>query len=230
MIGSKNSKKPKIIATLDKEDLTNLYKYDLSGVDYLEIRLDLLPKKFIKAGLSDAVRETEKKVIVTYRKLSDSNQSTHSELSFSDAAEFIHEYHSTENFIDVEMNYSESIFDELEDQSYTVIYSYHNFQKTIALPKMQELMQNTNFNSSNVYKFAVTPKNADELYDFYNSIKTLSRQHRMIGIAMGEIGLIGRVFPDKFGSEFTYCCLSKPKAPGQISVENYYNLRKIETL
>lgn len=76
-----------------------------------------------------------------------------------------------------------------------------------------------------IFKFAITPEDIEETADFLNDIKLLSKSNTMIGICMGELGLISRVFGDKFHSSFTYMTLGEPKAPGQISVETFKKLR-----
>ncbi|EMN99696.1 type I 3-dehydroquinase domain protein [Leptospira interrogans serovar Pomona str. UT364] len=44
---------------------------------------------------------------------------------------------------------------------------------------------------------------------------------------MGPLGIVSRVFPDSFGSIFTYCCLNNPKAPGQVDLESLIQLRNL---
>lgn len=76
-----------------------------------------------------------------------------------------------------------------------------------------------------VFKFAITPEDIEETAEFMNDIKILSKTNTMIGICMGETGILSRVFGDYFKSSYTYITLGTPKAPGQISIDTFRKLR-----
>ena len=77
-----------------------------------------------------------------------------------------------------------------------------------------------------IYKFAVTPKNISEEELFLNDLKEISNDYLIIGIAMGEIGVYSRLFGDRFGSFATYCCIGKPRAPGQVNIITLKKIRE----
>lgn len=216
-----------VIATTDQEDLLKLKKYNLESVGYLEIRLDLLPAEFIQKKLPNILNAANKNYIFTYRKPEDSSIQNSSLLVYKDIEKVLVEFNNKKNFLDIELNHPDSIFHSLENSKYSIIHSYHNFQKSISLKEMQSYIKKVKSPSKNsVFKFAVKPQTIEEIADFYSSIKTLSATYKMIGIAMGELGVIGRVFAERYGSSYTYCCLSKPKAPGQVSVDTLLKLKK----
>lgn len=235
----------KLIVTMDEKDIMNVEKHcihlehgdksekvpALPLIDVIEVRLDLMSKLFIKNELPVYLRRFKKSVLFTYRKSTDASLITQLDLAFPDIEDLLYEFNNPENYVDIEIDSNESIFLKLGDTNinYNVILSYHNFEKTLRGIEIMHYinmgLKNFQFNYKPIFKFAVTPQSLDELFHFLLEIKAISSMHKMIGVAMGEIGSLSRAFGDKFGCSYSYACLEEPKAPGQITMEMYYKLR-----
>lgn len=224
-IGGKRPMNYKIIVTLGGDELLDYKNPAIQEADILEIRLDLLENSFIKEKLSLILKELRKTVLFTYRNPKDSSESMSTKLVYEDISDLLQEFNSEENYLDIEIDQEKSIFDSIPDSRYTVIYSYHNFSRSIAKEEMLDWISKKQ-NPICVYKFAVSPKNFSELKIFLDDLKNISNQFRVIGIAMGEIGVYSRLFGDRFGSIATYCCIGKPRAPGQVSIPTLLKIRK----
>ena len=213
----------KIIVTLGEDELLDYKNPAIKEADILEIRLDLLEISFIKEKLSPILKELRKSVLLTYRNPKDSSEASNTSLTYGDISDFLLEFNSENNYLDIELDQEKSIFDSIPDSRYTVIYSYHNFSSSITKQEMLDWISKKQ-NAICIYKFAVSPNSISDLEKFLEDLKSISTQFKVIGIAMGEIGVYSRLFGDRFGSLATYCCIGKPRAPGQVNVTT---LRKI---
>lgn len=217
-----------IIATLDQKDILNFSDVINSSPDLIEIRLELLSPSLIEKELISILKNWNRPIIFTYRRAIDSNQDQFNKITFSQISELLKTFNSKSNFIDIEFDNTNSIFQELQNSEYQIIYSHHNFTQSISLREMKELIfqRSRGKTEDSIYKFAITPKTPTELIQFLENVRTLSIDYTIIGVAMGGLGLVSRVFGDFYGSSFTYCCIGSSKAPGQISIQDYRNFRK----
>ncbi|MBP7284002.1 MAG: type I 3-dehydroquinate dehydratase [Leptospiraceae bacterium] len=213
----------KIIVTLGEDELLDYKNPAIKEADILEIRLDLLEISFINEKLSLILKELAKPVLLTYRNPKDSSEASNTSLTYGDISDFLLEFNSENNYLDIELDQEKSIFDSIPNSKYTVIYSYHNFSSSITKEEMLNWISKKQKKNC-VYKFAVSPKSISDLDKFLEDLNLISKIYKVIGIAMGEIGVYSRLFGDRFGSLATYCCIGKPRAPGQVNVTT---LRKI---
>ena len=215
----------KIIVTLGEDELLDYKNPAIKEADILEIRLDLLEISFIKEKLSPILKELRKSVLLTYRNPKDSSEASNTSLTYGDISDFLLEFNSENNYLDIELDQEKSIFDSIPDSRYTVIYSYHNFSSSITKQEMLDWISKKQ-NAICIYKFAVSPNSISDLEKFLEDLKSISTQFKVIGIAMGEIGVYSRLFGDRFGSIATYCCTEKPRAPGQVNVSTLLKIRE----
>lgn len=217
-----------VVVTVDELDISTLHKANLKGVDFVEIRFDLLSKSFISNELTEILKETDKSYIFTYRKSKDSNQKIKKVHTPSLLLNFLSNFNSIQNYVDIELDNPKSILDTVHKSKFSKIYSYHNFAGSLTESQMLNLIQEIKSpNRKDIFKFAVQPKNTEELYRFLLGVQNLSMDYKIAGIPMGELGILGRLYSDKFCSSLTYLCLSEAKAPGQIKLDTYFKLRKI---
>ena len=189
----------KIIVTLGEDELLDYKNPAIKEADILEIRLDLLEISFIKEKLSPILKELRKSVLLTYRNPKDSSEASNTSLTYGDISDFLLEFNSENNYLDIELDQEKSIFDSIPDSRYTVIYSYHNFSSSITKQEMLDWISKKQ-NAICIYKFAVSPNSISDLEKFLEDLKSISTQFKVIGIAMGEIGVYSRLFGDRFGS------------------------------
>jgi len=99
-----------------------------------------------------------------------------------------------------------------------VILSFHDFRAT---RKLEETFQRMAAFPADYYKVVST---ANSLYDNVAMMKFLERQsdkHSMIGLCMGEQGIISRVLCVRAGSVFTFAAAApgEETAPGQVAAQ-----------
>jgi 3-dehydroquinate dehydratase/shikimate dehydrogenase len=108
-----------------------------------------------------------------------------------------------------------------------LILSFHDFRGT---KKLDETLQKMLAIPADFYKIVST---ATTLSDNVTMIKFLAKEsdkHSLIGICMGEQGIISRVLGVRAGSVFTFAALSPDEktAPGQVTAQELRNVYRIE--
>ncbi len=108
-----------------------------------------------------------------------------------------------------------------------LILSFHDFHATKKLDETLAKMQKT---PADFYKVVST---ATTLYDNVVMMRFLekeSNQHSLVGLCMGEQGLISRVLGVRAGSAFTFAAVSPHErtAPGQVTAQDLRNVYRID--
>jgi 3-dehydroquinate dehydratase/shikimate dehydrogenase len=108
-----------------------------------------------------------------------------------------------------------------------LILSYHDYRAT---KKLEETLEKMVAIPADFYKIATT---ATTLYDNVVMMKFLEKQsdkHSLIGLCMGEQGIISRVLGVRAGSVFTFAALSPDEktAPGQVTAQELRSTYRIE--
>src|SRR3989449_5558280 len=108
-----------------------------------------------------------------------------------------------------------------------LILSYHDYRAT---RKLEETLEKMAAIPADFYKIVTT---ATTLYDNVVMMKFLEKQsdkHSLIGLCMGEQGIISRVLGVRAGSVFTFAALSPDEktAPGQVTAQELRSTYRIE--
>ena len=108
-----------------------------------------------------------------------------------------------------------------------VILSFHDFKAT---RKLEETFAEMKRYPADFYKVVST---ATSLYDNVQMMKFLqahSAQHEMVGLCMGEQGIISRVLGVRAGSVFTFAAATRGEetAPGQVTASELRDTYRIE--
>ena len=108
-----------------------------------------------------------------------------------------------------------------------VILSFHDFKSTKKLEEQFAVLREF---PADFYKVVTTATN---LYDNVTMMKFLqshSGQHEMVGLCMGEQGIISRVLGVRAGSIFTFgsAAAGEETAPGQITISELRDTYRIE--
>lgn len=112
-------------------------------------------------------------------------------------------------------------------RSANLILSYHDFRGT---KKLEETLARMQQCPGDFFKIVTT---ANSLYDNVVMMKFLERHshtHSLIGLCMGEQGIISRVLSVRAGSQFTFAAASpgEETAPGQIAARTLRDTYRIE--
>jgi len=108
-----------------------------------------------------------------------------------------------------------------------LILSFHDFRATKKLDETLEKMQST---PADFYKVVST---ATTLYDNVLMMKFLEKEsdrHSLVGLCMGEQGIISRILGVRAGSAFTFAAVGpgEQTAPGQVTAQDLRNVYRIE--
>ena len=206
----------KIVVSIEEKDWQHK---DLELSDIIEIRLDLFSSDFL---LHHIQQLPQKPLLFSYRLPKDSSLRVRHPFD-KKHEKFLQLCENSKNFIDIELDAENPFLLSFIDSSYQKVFSYHNFDSTLSLEKMILLIKKK---ENGIFKFAVYPKNFDEVIDFLENIKILSQRYKIIGVCMGEIGYISRIYGNFFGSIWSYACVGKEKAPGQLNINQILRMRK----
>ncbi|MFW9999405.1 MAG: type I 3-dehydroquinate dehydratase [Candidatus Hodarchaeota archaeon] len=138
------------------------------------------------------------------------------------------------DYLDIEMNTEKKNLDELIklalQNEVRIIFSYHNFENTLAFDKSLEIVQN--FNEKLVQELSLDSKIFEDV--IYKVIFTAQKfednlvplklckdlfnsNQKIISFCMGDLGIFSRIMCVLTGSFLTYASLEEKTAPGQIS-------------
>jgi 3-dehydroquinate dehydratase/shikimate dehydrogenase len=112
-------------------------------------------------------------------------------------------------------------------KSAALILSFHDFRGT---KKLDETLEKMRAYPADFYKVVST---AATLSDNVSMIQFLGREgdkHSIVGVCMGEQGIISRVLGVRAGSVFTFAAVSpgEETAPGQVSAQDLRSVYRIE--
>jgi 3-dehydroquinate dehydratase/shikimate dehydrogenase len=108
-----------------------------------------------------------------------------------------------------------------------LIVSFHDFRGTRHLEQTLEKMQKV---PADFYKIVATATTLSDNVTMTKFLQTQSDKHALIGLCMGEQGIISRVLSVRAGSVFTFGAVSAQQktAPGQVSARELRSIYRIE--
>ena len=108
-----------------------------------------------------------------------------------------------------------------------LILSFHDFRATRNLEQTLDKMLRF---PADFYKVVSTATSLSDNVTMMKFLQTQSERHAVIGLCMGEQGIISRVLGVRAGSVFTFAAVSSDKktAPGQISAQTLRGVYRIE--
>lgn len=110
-----------------------------------------------------------------------------------------------------------------------VLLSYHDFHETGKLNETFAAMVKI---PADFYKIACTAKSLYDNVEMMNFLQEKGDRHNLIGLCMGEQGILSRVLGLRAGSAFTFAALNSEEktAPGQISAQDLRSIYRIEQI
>lgn len=139
-------------------------------------------------------------------------------------------------YIDLEMNANKNILWEIinlaSQNGVKIIYSYHNFEKTIKFDETIKIIQNFSnklnqelslkpkIYQNNIYKVVFTAQTFEDNIIPLRLCKEFSNStQKLISFCMGTIGIFSRIMCVTVGSFLTYASLEEKTASGQINID-----------
>src|SRR5579883_307024 len=225
---------PRICIALGLPDVRSLLEHARreaeAGETFLEFRLDYLndPRKGAEHIREFLEQFPDCIVIATCRRHQNRgkfNGSIEEQLSVLDVA-VRHGAHA----VDVEIESAEVAPDKLTQfrGRTQVILSYHNFEAT---PPMDTIVNRMLKVPADAYKVVTTARKPSDNVRVLAAAKALPK-HRMVVLAMGELGFPTRVLSPVFGGIYTYAAplFSEGTAAGQVSARYLRHLYRVEKL
>lgn len=225
---------PRVCIALGLPDVRTLLDHarreSEAGETFLEFRLDYLsdPLKGAEAIRDFLEHFPDCSVLATCRRHQNRgkfNGSIEEQLTVLDAA-VRHGAHA----IDVEIETAEMAPERLSQfrGRTQVILSFHNFEAT---PPMDTVVNRMLRIPADAYKVVTTARKPSDNVRVLAAAKALTK-HRMIVLAMGELGFPTRVLSPVFGGIYTYAAplYAEGTAAGQVSARYLRHLYRVEKL
>ncbi len=214
--------------------------------DLIEFRFDyindakFITYSFLKEIMSNIPPKIPK--IFTFRRRQEGGQY---DLSINERLKVLRQLIEVKpDYIDIEINSEPEILSNLINLAYDnyvkLIFSYHEFEKSIAYEEIAEKLINFEEKLKRelfidlykineiIFKIILTAQVFDDNVKVLNICKKLSRQDKkFVCFAMGEVGILSRILCVKFGSLWTYGSLEEKTAPGQIKIEKIREIHQL---
>ena len=108
-----------------------------------------------------------------------------------------------------------------------LVLSFHDFHAT---KKVDETLAKMEQYPADFYKVVSTATTLGDNVTMMKFLEKQSDQHSLVGLCMGEQGIISRVLGVRAGSAFTFAAVSPEEktAPGQVTAQDLRNVYRIE--
>jgi 3-dehydroquinate dehydratase-1 len=191
-----------------------------ANADLIEARIDALenPDAQSVEGLLRRLRKVSgKEIILTIRPANEGGSFRGDEDERKTLLEAgLHEA----GYVDVELDapFLTPILEKAAEAGTQVIVSHHDFQATPPKEDMLSLLRRECAAGADIAKLAVTANSPRDVLTLLEVTMEASKTGRVCTISMGEHGRLSRIAAPLFGSVLVYGYVSRPTAPGQMSV------------
>ncbi|XP_008813741.1 bifunctional 3-dehydroquinate dehydratase/shikimate dehydrogenase, chloroplastic isoform X1 [Phoenix dactylifera] len=205
-----------------------------AGADVVEIRLDHLSAFRPRVDLEFLLKGRPLPALVTYRPKWEGGEYEGDDNQRFEALRFAMDLGA--EYVDIELKVAEEfvrLISGKKPENFKLIVSSHNYQSTPSSEELGSLVARIQAVGADIVKIATTAVDiVDVTRMFQVIVHCQEKQVPMIGLVMGERGVISRLLCPKFGGYLTFGTLDagKESAPGQPTISdlrNVYNIRKI---
>ncbi|KAB2597273.1 bifunctional 3-dehydroquinate dehydratase/shikimate dehydrogenase [Pyrus ussuriensis x Pyrus communis] len=220
-----------IMAETVEQMVIDMGKAKAVGADLVEIRLDCLKVFNHNQDLKRLVKECPLPTLFSYRPKWEGGQYDGDEKTRLDALRLVMELGA--DYIDVELQVAREFINSIngkKPEKFKVIVSSHNFQDTPSVEALGNLVARIQATGADIVKIATTSL---DITDVARTLQiTVQSQVPLIGLVLGERGLISRILSAKFWGYLTYGTLesgmvSAPTHPTIKDLLHLYNFRQI---
>ncbi len=201
-----------ILPKTTTEALRLMERAEEGGADFIEVRLDNLENL---EGLRDLAAHTKAPKIATNKRSSATEKQR--QQSLLDAAK------KGFNYIDLDIstqNLKQAV-KETKALGAKCILSFHDFNKSLPLSELNNILEKQILNGADVCKIVTTPKQVEDNLTLLQFVQAASKKARTVCFGMGELGKTSRLLSPAFGAFFTFASLERGSetAPGQMTIE-----------
>ncbi|XVE62587.1 hypothetical protein DITRI_Ditri06bG0130400 [Diplodiscus trichospermus] len=220
-----------IMAESVDQMLLQMRKAKELGGDIVEVRVDFLKNFSPRQDLDILIKQAPLPTLVTFRPRWEGGQYDGDESKRQEALRLAMELGA--DYIDVELKVAHDFFNSLpgeRPEHVKIIVSSHNYERTPSVEELGDLVARIQATGADIVKIATT---ALDIIDNVRIFQVLVHaQVPMIGLVMGERGLMSRILAAKFGGFLTFGSLEAGvvSAPGQPTIKellDLYNMRNI---
>ncbi|TYH53138.1 hypothetical protein ES332_D09G077900v1 [Gossypium tomentosum] len=221
---------PLMADSIDKM-VTLMAKAKATTADLVEIRLDSLKNFNPFEDLNVLIKQSPLPTLFTYRPVWEGGQYDGDEKKRLDVLRLAMELGA--DYIDVELKVAHEFIKSIggkKPEKIKVIVSSHNYQSTPSVVELGNLVVKIQSTGADIVKIATTAIDITDVARIFQI--TVHSQVPIIGLVMGERGLISRILCTKFGGYLTFGTLEGGvvSAPGQPTINdllNLYNFRQL---
>ncbi|XP_028800195.1 bifunctional 3-dehydroquinate dehydratase/shikimate dehydrogenase, chloroplastic-like [Neltuma alba] len=176
------------------------------GSDIVEIRLDCLGSSDPLSDLQTLIKQSPLPTLVTYRPIWEGGQYEGDETKRQNALRLAMEFGA--DYIDVELQVAHDFISSINGKkpdNFKVIVSSHNFHDTPSYETIGNLVASIQSTGADIAKIVTTALDITDCAQIFQI--TVHSHIPVIGIVLGERGLISRLLSPKFGGYLTYAAL-----------------------
>ena len=211
---------PLIAAAVSDSDIRLLRQSDVKVIDLIELRVDMfssLSEDYVKSVFLQVKKKFSKSVLCTIRLVPEGGRKAISEDKRYALFEAIA---PLADMIDIEIQ-SKVLGDVVRlahSLKKPVIASYHDLKKTPKEVFFSKMLTQAHKVSADIIKLACKADTMDDVARLLRFTMDHKRDN-LITISLGKQGRISRIVNPLFGSLITYGYIGKPKADGQMHVQ-----------
>ncbi|XP_074269523.1 bifunctional 3-dehydroquinate dehydratase/shikimate dehydrogenase, chloroplastic [Silene latifolia] len=220
-----------VMADTVQQMVTLMIKSKECGADLVEIRLDHLKLFNPLQDVPFIINNSPLPTLFTYRPKWEGGEYEGDEGKRLDVLRLAMERGA--DYIDVELQVADEFINSItgkKPENCKIIVSSHNYQSTPSVEDLGNLAVRIQSTGADIVKIATTAVDVTDVARMFHI--TASSQVPVIGLVMGERGLISRILGSKFGGYLTFGTIEpgKVSAPGQPTIKDLldlYNFRHI---
>lgn len=220
-----------VLAESADQMLIKMRKAKEAGADLVEVRLDFLKSFSPRQDLELLIKQAPLPTLFTFRPTWEGGQYNGDESKRQEALRLAMELGA--DYIDVELKVAQDFFNSIQGkkpEKAKIIVSSHNYENTPSAEEIGDLVARIQATGADIVKVATTALDITDNARIFQVL--VNSQVPMIGLAMGERGLMSRILAAKFGGFLTFGALEAEatSAPGQPTIKDLldlYNFRKI---
>ncbi|KAJ6380136.1 hypothetical protein OIU76_016734 [Salix suchowensis] len=201
------------------------------GADIAEVRVDFLKNFSPRNDLETLIKQGPLPTLITYRPKWEGGQYDGDENKRQKALQLAMELGA--DFIDIELKVAQEFYNFIQGkkpEKVKIIVSSHNYECTPSIEDIGDLAVRIQATGADIVKIATTALDITDNARMFHIIANL--QVPVIGLVMGERGLMSRVLAAKYGAFLTFGSIEAGvvSAPGQPTIKDLlelYNFRQI---
>lgn len=197
--------------------------------DYYEALGDTDRLLYILAETAQTLRD--KVLLFTIRSEAEGGSHIEDDLSIYDINRVVIES-KIPDLVDVELfsgaDRAKSLIEAAHGRGIYIVMSNHDFKTTPEAHEMLNRLRSMQDMGADIIKLAVMPQSEQQLLSLLAVTDMMRKKYAevpLITISMGATGALSRVTGQIFGSAVTFGSLGKSSAPGQLPVEELYDMQ-----